>query len=101
MPRLDIDKIDDLLASKYRLAIVALLSGGDEIDFTYFKTELDITDGNLSSHMAKLETGGYVMVHKRIEGKKPKTSYRITDTGLERYEAYLNEITRLLKGGEA
>jgi DNA-binding HxlR family transcriptional regulator len=100
MPRLDLDKIDNLLASKYRLAILALLSTGDEIDFNYFKTELDVSDGNLSSHMTKLETAGYVTVSKRIEGKKPKTSYRITEAGIGRYESYLNEIAKLLKGGE-
>ena len=95
MVKLDISNIDSILTSKYRLAILA---SEDEIDFNYFKTELDISDGNLSTHMTKLETGGYISVKKRFEGKKPKTGYRITEKGLKQYEAYLNEMAKILKG---
>ena len=95
MAKLDVSRIDNLLSSKYRLAVLAFLSGGDEIDFNYFKSELDISDGNLSSHISKLETAGYVAVKKDFEGKKPKTTYRITKKGLEQYEQYLNEIAKL------
>ncbi|MBN2440634.1 MAG: transcriptional regulator [Spirochaetales bacterium] len=95
MAKLDLNRIDNILTSKYRLAVLALLSSGDEIDFSFFKKELDISDGNLSTHMTKLEKAGYITVKKQFKGKRPKTTYRITDIGLKQYESYLNEIAKL------
>jgi DNA-binding HxlR family transcriptional regulator len=98
MASIDLSRIDNILSSKYRLAVLALLSSGDEIDFSFFKRELDISDGNLSTHMTKLESAGCIRVRKQFRGKKPKTTYRITDRGLEIYESYLSEISKLYKG---
>ncbi|MBN1647243.1 MAG: transcriptional regulator [Spirochaetales bacterium] len=95
MKNLDLSNINDLFSSKYRLAIMALLSGGDEIEFAWFRSELQISDGNLSSHMDKLEKAGYISIKKQFVGKKPRTSYRITAGGLDQYQSYLNEIAKL------
>lgn len=96
MNRLNLVNIDNIFNSKFRLAIIALLSGGDVIDFGYFRNELEISDGNLSSHMDKLEKAGFVIIKKSFKGKKPKTAYSITKRGLDQYRRYLNEIAKLL-----
>ncbi len=96
MNRLNLINIDNIFNSKFRLAIIALLSGGDEIEFSYFRNELDISDGNLSSHMDKLEKAGFIIIKKSFKGKKPKTSYRISDLGLKHYKLYLDEISKLI-----
>jgi DNA-binding HxlR family transcriptional regulator len=97
MSKVNLKNIDPLIHSKYRLAILALLSNGDEIDFNFFKNELEITDGNLSIHLKKLEEKSFITVKKKFEKKKPKTSYRITKKGLAGYISYLEEIAKLLE----
>ncbi len=99
MTKPDLSALNDLLSSKYRLAIMRLLSTGDEYEFTALKNELQLTDGNLSSHMAKLEAGGLISVHKRFTGKKPRTAYLITRSGLDAYRDYLSFLSYILKDG--
>jgi DNA-binding HxlR family transcriptional regulator len=95
MSKIDLANIDPLIHSKYRLAILALLANGDEIDFNFFKKELQITDGNLSIHLKKLEEKSFISVRKRFEKRKPKTTYRITEKGLTKFTRYLEEIGKL------
>ncbi|MBN1797712.1 MAG: transcriptional regulator [Spirochaetales bacterium] len=95
MSKLNIENIDPIIHSKYRLAILALLAGGDEIDFNFFKRELDITDGNLSIHLKRLEEKSFITMKKQFVKRKPKTSYRITENGLQQYKQYLEEISKL------
>jgi DNA-binding HxlR family transcriptional regulator len=97
MDERDLSAVNDLLASKYRLAAMALLAGGDEYDFPALKRELGLTDGNLSSHMGKLEGAGLVSVHKSFAGKKPRTSYRITPAGTHAWDRYLAFLKSLFK----
>ncbi len=95
MSKLNVANIDSIIHSKYRLAILALLAGGDEIEFNFFKGEMDITDGNLSIHLRKLEEKSFITMKKQFVGRKPKTSYRITEKGLLNYQQYLEEISKL------
>jgi DNA-binding HxlR family transcriptional regulator len=95
MPKLNVGNIDPIIHSKYRLVILALLAGGDEIDFNFFKKELDITDGNLSVHLRRLEEKSMITMKKQFVQRKPNTSYRITENGLRQYKQYLEEISKL------
>lgn len=97
MDKSGILKLNDLLSSKYRLAVMRMLAGGDEYGFQALKNELGLTDGNLSSHMAKLEKGGLVKVIKGYDGKKPKTAFRITKKGLSAYRDYLDFLSFILR----
>lgn len=96
MSERNISLVNDLLSSKWRLSVMAMLSGGDEYDFPALKRELDMTDGNLSSHMAKLIDGGLVGVTKTGRGKASRTVYRITTEGRAAWEEYIEFLREIL-----
>jgi DNA-binding MarR family transcriptional regulator len=88
------DLIDETIHQRTRLAIMASLAGVESLDFNDLKAQLSLTDGNLSTHAAALERAGYVAILKSFEGKKPRTTIRMTPKGREALEKYI----RLLQG---
>lgn len=92
-----IDKLNKDFESRVRLGIMSILMVNDWIDFTEMKLLLDITDGNLASHSTALEKGEYIEVKKEFVGKKPKTSYRVTNKGRVAFEQHLKSLEKLLK----
>jgi DNA-binding HxlR family transcriptional regulator len=66
------------------------------VEFKEMKETLDITDGNLASHIAALEKNDYIEVKKEFVGKKPKTSYRATKTGRKAFNLHLNALEKLI-----
>ena len=90
--------VNPLLADRVRLAIMANLSlSGGPVDFNTLLEELQLTKGNLSSHMRKLEEAELVAVHKEFVGRKPRTTYVCTVRGKTEMRNYLNTIEALLK----
>ena len=92
-----IDKLNKDFESRVRLGIMSILMVNDWVDFTEMKSLLDITDGNLASHSSALEKGEYIEVKKEFVGKKPKTSYRVTNKGRVTFEQHLKSLVKLLK----
>ena len=92
-----IDKLNKDFESRVRLGIMSILMVNDWVDFTEMKSLLDITDGNLGSHSSALEKGEYIEVKKEFVGKKPKTSYRVTNKGRVAFEQHLKSLEKLLK----
>lgn len=92
-----IDKLNKDFESRVRLGIMSILMVNDWVDFTEMKSLLDITDGNLASHSSALEKGEYIEVKKEFVGKKPKTSYRVTNKGRITFEQHLKSLEKLLK----
>ena len=92
----DIDQIDEVIHGRVRLGIMAFLAGGEAADFTTLKTRLQLTDGNLSVHLRKLEDAGYVEVSKSFVGRKPLTQARITPAGREAFVRYLDAMGKLV-----
>lgn len=93
-------ELNPLLHSQLRLAIVSLLIGLEEADFTFIREKTGATSGNLSIQMDKLYEAGYIGVTKTFQGKKPRTIYRITSHGIgefEKYVAALQEYIRIEK----
>lgn len=89
---------DSLLAERVRLAIVAALAAAEEpVDFTTLMRSLELTKGNLSSHVRKLEEATLVEVHKEFVGRKPRTSYTCTARGRAELKDYLEWLESLLK----
>lgn len=84
--------IDILLHSRVRLAIVALLSSVDELNFNDLLNEIDTSKGNLSTHLKKLEDEKYISVKKSFIKRKPNTSYSITTEGLTAFQNYLDLV---------
>ncbi len=94
---LDHQKIDDMLHSRIRFAIMVALATVDEIDFLTLLNEVNTTKGNLSVHLTKLEEAKYVEIKKKFVGKKPLTLCKITKTGSKALDDYLNMIEQFAK----
>ncbi len=92
-------QIDDILHSRIRLAIVAALVTVDQADFNFLKEMVKTTDGNLSTHLRKLEDAGYVYSRKRFIDRKPQTTYKITEKGRRSLEEYVNTLEKFLSPG--
>lgn len=84
--------LDPLLHSELRLAVMSILMSVDEADFVYLKEQTRATAGNLSVQLDKLSNAGYIEIQKGFQGKKPRTTYRITDKGLKAFEEYVEAL---------
>ncbi|MBC8046695.1 MAG: transcriptional regulator [Fimbriimonadaceae bacterium] len=84
--------------SRIRLGIMSALVVNDWMDFNAMKNMLDVTDGNLASHISALEKAKYIEVKKEFVGKKPRTSYRVTQPGRKAFTNHLNTLEQLIKG---
>jgi DNA-binding MarR family transcriptional regulator len=94
--------LDPVIHQETRLRLMALLASlgeGAQVEFTWLKEALDLTEGNLSSHLAKLEEAGYVQVEKGYQGRRPRTWVRLTPQGRAAYQAHRQALLELLKGG--
>ena len=96
MKTYDYRQFDPLVHSRIRLSVLAILVSVDDAEFTYLREQVKATDGNLGAHLRKLEDGGYVQVTKHFVDRKPHTRYRITDTGRQAFQGYVDNLERLL-----
>jgi DNA-binding MarR family transcriptional regulator len=93
----DHNALDDVIHGRARLGIMAFLSTAEEADFITLRQALKLSDGNLSTHLAKLEEAGYVRVKKRFVDKKPHTTVALSEAGRRAYVSYLDQLKQLLK----
>ncbi|MDQ1163525.1 DNA-binding MarR family transcriptional regulator [Chryseobacterium sp. SORGH_AS 447] len=91
-----INQLNKEFESRVRLGIMSVLMVNDWVDFSEMKSILEITDGNLASHSNALEKAAYIEVKKEFVGKKPKTSYRVTQNGRAAFTEHLNALEKLL-----
>lgn len=84
--------LDPLQHSELRLAVMSLLISVDEADFVYLREKTGATAGNLSVQIDKLQQAGYISVAKGFDGKKPRTTCRVTDQGRTAFFAYYEAI---------
>jgi DNA-binding MarR family transcriptional regulator len=89
-------KIDEILHSRIRLAIIAVLAVVDEIEFTALKSKVGATDGNMSTHTKKLEDAGYMKVRKTFIKRKPTTFYSLSPKGRTAFENYIKHIENMI-----
>ncbi len=94
--RYDYRTYDSLLNSPIRLAVMSLLAGTGEAEFTFIRDKTGTTDGNLSRHLAKLEESGLIEVIKGFEGKKPVTRQRLTKQGKAALRDYVKNLEALI-----
>ncbi len=83
--------------SRVRLGVMSVLSVNEQADFNTLKELLEVTDGNLASHVRSLENQGYLEVNKQFIARKPNTTYRITKKGRKAFEDHLSALESLLK----
>jgi len=94
-----VERLDRCLHEPARLVLVANLSVVDEADFLFLSRQTGLTAGNISFHMSKLEEAGYVDVRKEFVGKKPRTTYRLTDEGRSAFTQHRERLKELLDVG--
>jgi DNA-binding MarR family transcriptional regulator len=88
---------DPLLHQEVRSKLISLLISNEELPFKALKEYLKVTDGNLSSHLNKLEKSNYVKLEKSFEGKRPKTVVHITDIGKVAFKKYIEELKKFIE----
>ena len=93
-------KLDPLLHSELRLAVMSILAGVEEADFTYLKTQTGATSGNLSVQIDKLTTAGFITVENGFKGKMPRTTCRMTPAGQEAFNNYIKALQEYLSTGK-
>lgn len=89
-------ELDPVVHGRLRLALLSLLSGVEQAEFTWLRTKTQATDGNLGAQLLKLEEAGYVAIKKKFVLRKPQTVYRITGTGRQALAAYVQALKQLL-----
>ena len=89
--------IDKLIHEPARYMIMAYLYVVEGADFLFLKNQTDLTYGNLSSHLSKLEKAGYVKIEKEFVGKKPHTMLSLTKVGRKAFENYRENMKRMLE----
>lgn len=92
-----IGRLNKAFENRIRLGIMSILLVNDEVDFNTLKEMLDVSDGNLASHITALEKAEYVKVEKKFVGKKPNTTYSVTRAGKKAFNDHLNALEKLLK----
>lgn len=89
-------EIDPLIHAPARLMVMTYLYVVDNLDFVYLKRVTDLSWGNLSTHLTKLEDAGYVRINKSFQGKKPKTMIQLTDQRRAAFRKYKDEMQQVL-----
>ncbi len=89
--------LNPLLHSELRLAVMSLLMGVDEADFVYLREQTGATAGNLSVQIDKLSTAGYIEVEKSFQGKRPRTTCKLTAEGIKAFEEYVEALKEYIQ----
>ncbi len=98
MSNFDYQQIDDVIHSRIRTAVMAVLISVEEAEFNFIKEKVNATDGNLSVHIKKLEDAGYLTVKKNFVDRKPVTRYKLTSKGYKAFEKYIANLESIIKG---
>ncbi len=97
MNEFDYQQLDEIIHSRIRLAVMAVLITVDEAEFIFLRDKVNATDGNLSTHLKKLEEAGYIAVNKSFENRKPVSRYLLTQKGRKAFELYVERLEKLIK----
>ena len=92
-----VDELDPLLHEQRRLAIVSVLAAVPDLTFTELRDTLEMTVGNLSVHLQKLEEKGYVAIDKQFVGRRPQTRLKLTLAGRSALTRYLDHLEALVR----
>lgn len=99
MKDIDISNINKDFESRVRLGIMSILMVNEWVTFTEMKQMLELSDGNLASHVTALENKAYVEVRKAFVGRKPETSYRATAEGKISFQKHIEALAALISKG--
>jgi DNA-binding MarR family transcriptional regulator len=91
------DDLNKAFESRVRLGIMSVLAVNDKLDFNSLKEYLDVTDGNLASHLKGLEREKYIGVEKSFIDRKPNTKYYLTKTGKKAFDEHLKVLEKIIR----
>lgn len=92
-----IENLNKIFDSRVRLGIMSTLMVNNEINFNDLKQLIDVTDGNLASHIKSLEDSGYIKVNKGFIGRKTNTTYAVTKAGEKAFQQHLKALEKMIK----
>ncbi|MBS1599437.1 MAG: transcriptional regulator [Bacteroidetes bacterium] len=92
-----IGNLNKIFDSRIRMGVMSVLLVNDEVNFNDLKQLLELTDGNLASHLTNLEENGYIKVHKGFIGRKTNTTYSITKAGEKAFAEHIEALENMIK----
>ena len=93
-----INGLNKVFDNRIRLGVMSVLMVNEEVNFNDLKQMLEVTDGNLATHLVNLEDNGYIKVHKGFIGRKTNTTYAITKTGEKAFSDHIAALENMIKG---
>jgi DNA-binding HxlR family transcriptional regulator len=90
--------LNKVFESRIRLGVMSILTVNEEINFNDLKQLLEVTDGNLATHLVNLEENGFIKVHKGFIGRKTNTTYAITKLGEKAFSDHISALEIMIKG---
>lgn len=96
----DHGEIDDVIHGRLRLGVMAYLASASPALFTELRNKVNATDGNLSTHLRKLEDAGYVEIEKGYDGRKPQTKVHLTNTGRKAWIMWIDRMRSIMNAAE-
>jgi DNA-binding transcriptional ArsR family regulator len=95
--KVTLTNFDKAFENRIRLQIMSVLVANESYDFNSLKELLDVTDGNLASHLKALEKEEYITVNKSFLGRKPNTRYVASALGIQAFKKHLQELENLIR----
>lgn len=92
-----IEKLNKAFENRIRLGVMSVLMVNEEMNFNNLKQLLEVTDGNLATHLNVLEESGYIKVHKGFIGKKTNTTYSLTPGGEKAFKDHLKALENMIR----
>ena len=93
-----IENLNKIFDSRIRIGIMSALIVNESLNFNDLKSLIDVTDGNLATHLKTLEEQKYIKVHKGFLGRKTNTTYAITEKGSKAFRTHLAALEKIIKG---
>ena len=93
-----INGLNKIFESRVRLGVMSILMVNSEMNFNDLKQMLEVTDGNLATHLVNLEEHAFIKVHKGFVGKKTNTTYSITKAGERAFNEHITVLESMIKG---
>lgn len=90
-------KLDKVLEHSVRLQILSILVVNESFDFNSLKETLELSDGNLATHIKALEREKYILINKSFVGKKPNTRYRLSEKGRQAFKKHIDALEVIIK----
>ena len=95
--KVSLEQFDKAFENRIRLQVMSVLVANESYDFNSLKDLLNVTDGNLASHLKALEKEEYIIVNKSFIGRKPNTQYSASILGREAFKKHLQALENLIK----